>query len=269
MGTSSAVAAVRLEAWYASCHRKKPLIATQQGAKKIGTRIRHGLSDAVNVTEAMLVLAASQHPSVYSDWARRCSMNGAPGLLFPLVFALAPVAAWPQDFPSHPKPGSKVCVATVSNMSGRSALVDRLTERLSKALRDDKINAMSMDSPTTTDHKLHPTPENGEESKSKECDYILLTQIVDPKTRPFDPQSPQISIGGRVPSVDASDPLGGSSGPVYRDNLKISFALFTMDRVKPLVDTVILAQPSGSASDNLLSAMDRESNRIGYELKKR
>ncbi len=196
-------------------------------------------------------------------------MNGAPGLVFPLVFALAPFAAWPQDLPSRPKPDSKVCVATVSNMSGRSALVDRLTERLSKALRDDKINAMSMDSATTTDRKLHPTPENGEESKSKECDYILLTQIVDPKTRPFDPQSPQISIGGRVPSVDASDPLGGSSGPVYRDNLKISFALFTMDRVKPLVDTVILAQPSGSASDNLLSAMDRESNRIRYELKKR
>jgi hypothetical protein len=35
------------------------------------------------------------------------------------------------------------------------------------------------------------------------------------------------------------------------------------------VDTAILAQPSGSASDNLLSAMDRESNRIGHELKKK
>ena len=101
------------------------------------------------------------------------------------------------------------------------------------------------------------------------CDYMLLTQIVDPKTRPFDPQSPQISIGGRVPSIDASDPLGGSSGPVYRDNLQISFALFPMDRLKPMLDTVMLAQPSGSASQNLLSAMDRESNRVGSELKKK
>ncbi len=196
-------------------------------------------------------------------------MNGAPGSLFLLVFALAPVAAWPQDLPSQPKSGGKVCVATVSNMSARSALVDRMTERLSKDLRDDKINAITMDSTTTTDHKLHPTPENGEEAKSKDCDYILLTQIVDPKTRPFDPQSPQISIGGKVPSLDASDPLGGSSGPVYRDNLQISFALFPMDRLKPVVDTAIMAQPSGNASDNLLSAMDRESNRIGYELKKK
>jgi hypothetical protein len=154
-------------------------------------------------------------------------------------------------------------------MSTRSALVDRLTERLSNDLRDDKISARTMDSTTSTDHKLHPTRENGEEAKSKDCDYILLTQIVDPKARPFDPQSPQISIGGRVPSVDASDPLGGSSGPVYRDNLQISFALFPMDRLKPVVYTVIMAQPSGNASDNLLPAMDRESNRIGYELKKK
>ena len=197
-------------------------------------------------------------------------MERALGLLFLLFFmAATPAALWPQDLPYHPKPDSKVCVAAVSNRSARPALEDRLTGRLSKDLRDDRINAVTMDSSTTTDHKLHPTRENGEEAKSKECDYILLTQIVDPKTRPFDPQSPQISIGGKVPSVDASDPLGGSSGPVYRDNLQISFALFPMDRLKPVVDTVIMAQPSGNASDNLLPAMDHESNRISHELKKK
>jgi hypothetical protein len=194
-------------------------------------------------------------------------MDRIPGLLF-LLMAMTPAVAQPQDLPSQPKPGSKVCVAIVSNISARAALVDRLTERLAKDLRDDKINAVTMDSGTTTDHKLHPTRENGEEAKAQECDYILLTQIVDPKTHPFDPQSPQISIGGKVPSIDASDPLGGSSGPVYRDNLQVSFALFPMDRLKPLVETVILAQPSGNASDNLLPAMDRESNRVSHELKK-
>jgi hypothetical protein len=118
-------------------------------------------------------------------------------------------------------------------------------------------------------NKLHPTAENGDEAKNKECDYILLTQIVDPKAHPEEPQIPPISIGGKVPSVDASDPLGGSSGPVYRDNVQISFALFHTDRFEAIVDTVILAQPSGHASDNLLSAMDKESNRVGHELKKK
>jgi hypothetical protein len=189
-------------------------------------------------------------------------------LLFLLAFAVASLAL-SQDIPSHPKPGATVCVATVTNIGARSAFVDRLTERLTKDLREERIKALAMESRTTADAKLHPTQENGEEAKSKECDYMLLTQIVDPKTRPFDPQSPQISIGGRVPSTDASDPLGGSSGPVYRENVQISFALFPMDRLRPVIDTVILAQPSGHASDNLMSAMDHEANRVSAELKKK
>jgi hypothetical protein len=188
-----------------------------------------------------------------------------------LFLLFRPLAALPQDLPSQPKPGGKVCLATVSNTSALPALVDRLnlTERVAKDLRADKINAMTMDSSTTTDRKLHPTRENGEEAKSKDCDYMVLTRIMDPKTRPFDPQSPQISIAGKALSVDASDPLGGSSGPVYRDNLQIGFALSPVDRLKPVVDTVILAKPSGHASDNFLSAMDREANRVGSELKKK
>jgi len=162
-----------------------------------------------------------------------------------------------------------VCVASVSNLSTRPAMLDRLAERLSSDLREDKINALTMESTTTTDHKLHPTRENGEEAKSNDCDYILLTQIVDPKASSLQPQSAQISIGGKVPSIDASDPLGGSSGPVHRDNVQISFALFPIERLKPVLDTVMLAQPSGSASDNLLPAMDRESNRVSRELKKK
>ena len=197
-------------------------------------------------------------------------MDGTRHLSSFLVFgfALAPLAL-SQDIPSHPKPGATVCVATVTNMGARSAFVDRLTERLSKDLHEEKIKALAMESRTTTDAKLHPTQENGEEARSRDCDYMLLTQIVDPKTRPFDPQSPQISIGGRVPSTDASDPLGGSSGPVYRENVQISFAIFPMDRLKPVLDTVILAQPSGHASDNLMSAMDNEANRVSHELRKK
>ena len=186
-----------------------------------------------------------------------------------LVMAFTPLAAWPQDLPIRPKPGGKVCVALVSNMSSSSALLDRLSERLTKGLRDDKLNAVTLGSSTTSDYKLHPTRENGEEAKSQDCDYILLTQIVEPGKHPLGPQGAQISIGGRVPSIDASDPLGGSSGPVYRDNLQISFALFPIERLKPLLDTVILAQPSGHVSETLLSAMDRESARVGHELKKK
>src|ERR1700736_3489872 len=103
-----------------------------------------------------------------------------------------------------------------------------MTERLTKSLKNNKLKALMMDSATTTQRKLEPTAENGQESSQKDCDYILLTQILDPQAHALEPQMPTISIGGRVPSIDASDPLGGSSGPVHRDNLKIGSALFRL-----------------------------------------
>jgi hypothetical protein len=72
-----------------------------------------------------------------------------------------------------------------------------------------------------------------------------------------------------VPSVDASDPLGGQSGPVYRDNLEVNFALFRSGTPKALLDTRLLDRPSANVSDSLMQAMDRVANRIHHELKKK
>jgi hypothetical protein len=69
--------------------------------------------------------------------------------------------------------------------------------------------------------------------------------------------------------VDASDPLGGQSGPVYRDSLDINFALFRPGATKALLDTRILDRPSGNVSDSLMQAMDLVANRVNHELKKK
>jgi hypothetical protein len=68
--------------------------------------------------------------------------------------------------------------------------------------------------------------------------------------------------------VDASDPLGGSSGPVHRDNLQVAVALFRIGRFKPVLETYILERASSSVSETLLSAMDHEANRVDRELRK-
>jgi hypothetical protein len=144
-----------------------------------------------------------------------------------------------------------------------------MTERLTRRLGENKTNAVTMDSRTTTQRKLQPTSENGAESREKQCDYILLTQIVDPRAHPLEPRLPEVSIGGRVPSVDASDPLGGSSGPVHRENLQVSFALFANGRFKPVLDTLVSDRPSANVSDTLELAMDRVANRVSHELNKK
>jgi hypothetical protein len=176
---------------------------------------------------------------------------------------------WSQELSAEPGSGAKVCVAEVNNRTAKSLFVERMTERLARSLSENKLTAVVMDSTTTSDRELHPTLQNSEELKRRECDYLVLTQVAGPKTRPTEPVIPPISIGGKVPSVDASDPLGGQSGPQYRDNLEINFAVFRPGSPKPVLNAKILDQPSGSVTDSLMPAMDREANRIGHELKKK
>ena len=155
----------------------------------------------------------------------------------------------------------------MANTSTTSAFVERLTERLTKSLKQNKINSIIMNSRTTERNPLELSTENGEEAKENEWgDYVLLSQIRDPRQQSLGEAPAEISIGGRPPSVDASDPLGGRA--VYRDNLQVNFALFRMGRFKPVLDASVLERPSANVADTLLSAMDHEANRVDHELKK-
>lgn len=168
--------------------------------------------------------------------------------------------------PSNP---ARICVATVGNASTVSVMEERLTDRLAKDLARAKIDSISMDSATTRDQKLWPTRDNGEEARSKECDYILLTRIEDKRALSGQGTTPEISIGGRVPSLDASDPLSGTTGPVYRENMRVNFALFQTGKTDPMIDTYILERSSANVSESFLEAMDREANRVSHEVKKK
>lgn len=86
------------------------------------------------------------------------------------------------------------------------------------------------------DGKLRPTRENVDDADEKQCDFTLLTQIVEARAHPAMPETvPRVGAG--VPSIDASDPLGGRSGPVYREHMQIAFALFRPRHHEPAVDT--------------------------------
>jgi len=187
---------------------------------------------------------------------------------FGAIFLSVALSSPAQDIPSQPKAGAKVCIATVANETTVSAFLERLTDRLTKSLQQSRLTAVRMDSRTSDKYPLQLSTANGAEAKEKECDYVLVSQIRNPGQHPIETRGPEISIGGRVPSIDASDPMGGSSGPVYRENLQVAFALFRIGRFKPVVDTVVLERPSANVSDTLLPAMDREANRVGAELKR-
>ena len=182
-----------------------------------------------------------------------------PFLLAAVVIPFCPVLVLAQSSSRELKK-PRVCVAIVDNASTVSAHVERLTERLVKNLRRNKLEAVAMDSSTIKGRTLRPTRQNTDEADDKQCGYTLLTQIVETRTNPAAPQtSPR--AGAREPSVDASDPLSGSSGPVYREELGIAFALFRTSRYNPVLDTFILERASANVADTFLVAMDRIANR--------
>jgi hypothetical protein len=190
------------------------------------------------------------------------------------LFVFLSMSARPQELSSQPKQATKVCVAVVRNATTTPLFVERITARLTKSLVENKLAAVTMDSATTADRELRPSLENAEELKSRECDYLVLTRVTDPKTHRTDPGSPAlrvppVSIGGRTPSVDASDPMGGQSGPAYRDDLEIDFALFRPGKPSAAMNATLVEQPSANVSDSLVQAMDRVANRVKHELKKK
>lgn len=182
-------------------------------------------------------------------------------------FLLWPALVWGQSG-SAPSERPKICVATVANASTVSADLQRMTERIVKSLKRNKLDAEAMKSSTTMDRRLHPDGDNVEEAEDKSCDYTLLTQIVETRQHPAAP--PGRGGGLAVPSVDASDTRPGStSEPAAREEMEISFALFQGSHHEPLVDTSVFEAGSASVSDSFLPGMDRVANRVSHELKKK
>jgi hypothetical protein len=144
-----------------------------------------------------------------------------------------------------------------------------MTERIVKSLKRNKNEAEALESSTTMNPRLEPTAENTDEAESKHCDYTLLTQIVETRRHPGLPPHMRYPGGPTVPSVDATDPMSGSSGPVYREEMQISFALFRTRHLDPDVDDAVFETASANASDSFLRGMDRIANRVNSELNKK
>lgn len=172
-----------------------------------------------------------------------------------------------QSTPSKP-PAPKICVAGVANASTVPADLGRLADRLAAGLKRNKFEAVTMDSGTSMNHRLQPTRDNSDEADAKQCDYTVLTRIVENRAHPAAP--PTARAGGPiVPSIDAADTMGGMSGPVYRERMEIDFALFRSSRADALVDTSIFETASAGVSGTFQSAMDRIADRVTHEIRKK
>jgi hypothetical protein len=186
----------------------------------------------------------------------------------PAILILLCPALLPGQSRSRESKTPRVCVAIVDNASAVSVYVERLTERLVKNLQRGGVEAVAMESSTTKERNLRRTRQNTDETEDKQCNYTLLTQIVEIRAHPAAPQTTKRD-GATVPSLDAADPLSGSSGPVYREDLEVAFALFRASKYDPILDTFVLEPASANVSDTFMAGMDRVANRVSYDVKKK
>ena len=184
-----------------------------------------------------------------------------------ILILLCP-ALLPGQSRSRESKTARVCVAIVDNASAVSVYVERLTGRLVKNLQRGRVEAVAMESSTTKERTLRRTRQNTDEAEDKECNYTLLTQIVEIRAHPAAPQTTKRD-GATVPSLDAADPLSGSSGPVYREDLEVAFALFRASKYDPILDTFVLEPASANVSDTFMTGMDRVANRVSHDVKKK
>src|SRR5260370_7797174 len=97
--------------------------------------------------------------------------------LIALFLSPPPKSAGQQALPPQPGKGQAICVAVVANASAKSAFVERMTERLTKSLKDTKLIALMMDSAPTPHHNLNPTPQNPAQPRPNISQHPYLPQI--------------------------------------------------------------------------------------------
>ena len=155
----------------------------------------------------------------------------------------------------------RVCVALVSNRSTQSIFAENLTDRLLKALKSNKSDAIGIPSVSTMSSDLEPSQRNRDEARDAGCDFLLLTQVSEVSAS----QEVRSHLAPPLPSADASE------RDAYDQNqLNLEFALFTLDKPnsKPVAHSFIPTGEPTNVTSRVLQAMDRVANRVSRELKK-
>ena len=115
-------------------------------------------------------------------------------------------------------------------MSASTVLADRMTVRLSKNLRNDKISAVMVDSSTTTDRKLQPTRENGEDAKSNERAYLYLPKFRSPRLIPTTSEPRKFPSGEESPALTRAIRLAVPQVPSTATTCKLVSRYFAWTR---------------------------------------
>ena len=195
----------------------------------------------------------------------RNSLGILSGSALLFLLPVLPATAFAQHLPAPSKPEAKVCVAQVANLSAESVREPWLTTQLSSNLKRFKLDVLTLESRTPARRRIELDLDTAAEVRDKNCDYVLLTQIVDLRRGILGSTQPNISLGKRIPGTDASE----GPGLGRQNDVQLRYALFRIGRPEPVFEDAISEQSSTSTNYNVEADVDREAARIRHELTKK
>jgi hypothetical protein len=209
--------------------------------------------EVLELSRASLDVALFDIPAGYTEAQSASELYGAPN-----ISAMMGQMGQTDNSSSNPsamsspanttpgkRPGSLlVGVVQFNNKAGKSVALDSLRQRLISQLSSAGVDAVPLNATSQM--------EADAEAKVKQCDFILLTDVVALKMN---------KLGGLLGGLS-----GGSAMP--KTEAKIEFKLFAVGETSPRLQSSASAKEEGE-ENSAGTAIDAEARAVGSEVKKK
>lgn len=155
-------------------------------------------------------------------------------------------AAPPKDADSI-----RIGIVAVNNRTERSFSEAALRDRLISFLDDQGVDAISLTAGAES-------AELAAEAKSKQCDFILYTDVVNLK------QSASSKLGGFLGRASGAAGLGGG-----KHEARLDFKLLIVDDLKQVLQSTTSVKEDGGEDSALTVALESEAREVAAEVKKK
>ena len=225
-----------------------PLVETMRMVGDNGQVIFSSTKEVIELSRTPLDSALFDVPAGYTQVASQQELYTAPSMADVMAGRTPETGAAPSTSPTSSeakKPASfRVGVAQFNNKAGKPVAVDSLRARLMGQLQNAGYEPIALNGSSQM--------EADAEAKAKQCDFILLTDIVTLKSSKLG------GVFGRVTGVDS----GGKT------EAKVEFKLYAVGETTPRLQSSATAKEEGDEA-SAGTAVENEARMVISEVRKK
>jgi hypothetical protein len=228
-----------------------PLVETMKLYGENGQVMFSTTKEVVEISRDTLDTALFDIPAGYTEATTAAELYGAPSMASVMPSTSAGTVANNQGSNSSPTgvsmkaPGSiLIGVAQLNNKAGKPVPLDALRQRLIGQLTDGNVTAIALNAYSPSEAEV--------EAKTKQCDFILYTDIVTLKMS---------KVGGMFGQVTGVGGLG-------KTEAKVEYKLFAVNESSPRLQSSSSAKEEGDEA-SAGTAIDAEARAVSAEARKK